>query len=80
VSVSLVTRIFWDGLVWLIEPASGIGMSGRGITLLVAVTFLYMFFYLPGRYLFLVEDYHSVLTWIQVWLAMLPVVWLVIFG
>ncbi len=80
VSVSLVTRIFWDGLIWLIEPASGIGMSGQGITLLVAVTFLYMFFYLPGRYLFLVEDYHSVLTWIQVWLAMLPVVWLVIFG
>ncbi len=80
VSASLVTRIFWDGLVGLIEPASGIGMSGQGIVLLAALSFLYIFFYLPGRYLFLVEDYQSVLTWIQVWIAMLPVAWLVIFG
>lgn len=80
VSVSLVTRIFWDGLVGLVEPATGIGMSGQGIVLLVAMSFLFVFFYLPGRYLFLVEDYQSVLTWIQVWVAMLPVVWLVIIG
>lgn len=80
VSVSLVTRIFWDGLVGLIEPSRGIGISGQGIVLLVAVSFLYVFFYLPGRYLFLVEDYQSVLTWVQVGIVMLPVVWLVIIG
>jgi hypothetical protein len=80
VSVSLVTRIFWDGLVVLIEPASGIGLGGEGIILLVAVFILYVFFYLPGRYLFLVEDYQYALTWLQVFAAMLPVVWLVIIG
>ncbi len=80
VSVSLVTRIFWDGLVALIEPAGGIGISGQGIMLLVAVSFLYVFFYLPSRYLFLVEDYQSVLTWVQVGIVMVPVVRLVIIG
>jgi hypothetical protein len=80
VSVSLVTRIFWDGLVNLVEPARGIGMNGHGILLLVAVSLLYTFFYLPGRYLFLVEDYRSVTTWLQVWAAMLPVAWMVVIG
>jgi len=80
VSVSLVTRIFWDSLMALIEPASGIGMSAQGIMLLVAVSFLYAFFYLPSRYLFLVEDYQSTLTWVQVGIVMLPVMWLVTIG
>ena len=80
VSVILVTRIFWDGLVELVEPASGMGLSGQGIVLLVALSFLYVFFYLPSRYLFLVEDYRSLLTWIQVGMAIMPVVWLVIVG
>jgi hypothetical protein len=80
VSISLVTRIFWDGLLVLIEPASGIGLSVEGLVLLVAVSFLYLVFYLPGRYLYLVEDYHSVLTWAQVSAVMLPVIWLVLVG
>ncbi len=80
VSVSLVTRIFWDGLVALIEPASGIGISGDGLMLLGAMAFLFVVFYLPGRYLFLVEDYHSRRTWVQVGLAILPVLWLVMVG
>jgi hypothetical protein len=79
-SVSLVTRIFWDGLIGLVESARGIGINPRGILLLVAVSFLYIIFYLPSRYLFLVEDYRSELTWIRVALVMSPVVWLVIVG
>lgn len=80
VSVSVVTRIFWDGLVLLVEPAAGVGISAQGIALLLALSFLYVFFYLPGRYLFLVEDARSPLTWLQMWAAMLPVVWLVVAG
>ncbi len=80
ISVSLVTRIFWAGLVALIEPARGIGINGRGIVLLIAVFFLYLFFYLPSRYLFLLEDCRSARTWVQVGIAMLPVVGLVIIG
>ena len=80
VSVSLVTRIFWDGLVALIEPARGMGLSGGGVVLLVAVSMLYLCFYLPSRYLFLVEDYQSALTWVQVCAEVLPVVRLVIIG
>ncbi len=77
VSVSLVTRIFWDGLVEMIEPSRGVGLSSLGIVLLVAMSLLYLFFYLPSRYLFLVEDYRSRWTWAQVFIAMLPVIWLV---
>jgi hypothetical protein len=80
VSVSIATRLFWDGLVMLIQPSSGIGVSGEGVLLLVAMSLLYVFFYLPSRYLFLVEDYQSALTWVQVGVAMLPVVWLVVIG
>ena len=43
-SVTIVTRVFWDGLVDLIEPSNGIGMSGQGIVLLIAVSLLYTFF------------------------------------
>jgi hypothetical protein len=80
VSVGIVTRTFWDSLITLIEPSSGTGISGKAIVLLVAMSILYMFFYLPSRYLFLVEDYQQVLTWLQIRAAMLPVVWLVIIG
>jgi hypothetical protein len=80
VSVSVLTRIYWDGLTALIEPSRGAGLGEKGIVLLVAMFLLYIFFYLPGRYLFLVEDYRSGWTWVQAFGAMLPVVWLVIVG
>lgn len=80
ISVSLVTRIFWDGLVELIEPSRGAGLSSKGVVLLVAMSILYLFFYLPSRYLFLVEDYRSRWTWVQVFMAMVPVIWIVTVG
>lgn len=80
ISVSLVTRIFWDGLVEIIEPSRGIGLNSTGLVLMVAMSILYLFFYLPSRYLFLVEDYRSGWTWIQISVAMLPVIWLVVVG
>ena len=80
VSVSIVTRTFWDGLIAMMEPSRGIGLGALGIVLLAAMFLLFVFFYLPGRYLFLVEDYDSPLTWVQVLIAMLPIVWLVIIG
>lgn len=80
VSVTIVTRTFWDSLVLMIEPSRGIGFSVLGIVLIVAVFLLFVFLYLPSRYLFLVEDYDSLLTWVQVFVAMLPVIWLVIVG
>jgi len=80
VSVSVLTRIYWDGLTALIEPSRGAGLGGNGLVLLIAMSLLYIFFYLPGRYLFLVEDYRSGWTWVQAFGAMLPVVWLVIIG
>jgi hypothetical protein len=78
-SVGLVTAIFWDGPGRLIEPATGIS-AGRDILLLGTAFLLYGVFYLPCRYLFLVEDHRSVLTWVRVSVAMLPAVWLVIVG
>jgi len=80
VSISLVTRIFWDSLVEMIEPSRGTGLSSKGVVLLIAMSLLYLFFYLPSRYLFLVEDYRSRWTWVQVFMAMLPVIWLLIVG
>lgn len=80
ISVSVLTRIYWDGLTALIEPSRGAGLGENGIVLLIAMFLLYIFFYLPGRYLFLVEDYRSGWTWVQAFGAMLPVVWLVMIG
>lgn len=79
-SVILVTRFFWDGLLLMAEPAAGSGFSGSGLLLLAALSLLFVFFYLPCRYLFLVEDYRSPLTWLQLWTAMLPAAWLVFAG
>jgi len=80
VSVGLVTRIFWDSLVALNEPSRGIGLSSLSIVLVIAMSLLFAFFYLPSRYLFLVEDYRSGWTWVQVGAAMLPVVWMLFMG
>jgi hypothetical protein len=60
----------------MIEPSRGIGLGGRGSVVLCGMSLLFVFFYLPGRFLFFVEDARPPLTWVQSWLAMLPVVWL----
>jgi magnesium-transporting ATPase (P-type) len=80
ISVSIVTRFFWETWYLEIEPSRGIGISLRAIVLLVSLSLLFVVFYMPSRYLFLVEDYRYVRTWVRMWVAMLPLVWLVLIG
>jgi hypothetical protein len=78
--VSIITRFFWETWYLEIEPSRGIGFSSRGIVLLVSLSLLFIVFYIPSRYLFLVEDYRYARTWVRMWVAMLPLVWLVLVG
>jgi hypothetical protein len=80
ISVAIITRVFWDSLIALIEPVGGIGFSGQGLILLAAMIVIYSFFYLPARVLFLVEDYRSVWTWVQMLAAMFPVLAVILLG
>jgi len=80
ISVSIITRFFWESWYLEIEPSRGIGISLRAIVLLVSLSLLFVVFYMPSRYLFLVEDYRYVRTWVRMWVAMLPLVWLVLIG
>ena len=80
ISVSIVTRFFWEIWYLEIEPVRGIGFSPRAIVLLVSLSLLFVVFYLPSRYLFLVEDYRYGRTWVRMWVAMLPLAWLVLIG
>jgi hypothetical protein len=80
ISVSIITRFFWDSWYLELEPSRGIGISPRGIVLLVSLSLLFVVFYIPGRYLFLVEDYRYWRTWARMWVAMLPLMWFVLVG
>lgn len=80
ISVSIITRFFWESWYLELEPSRGIGLTSRAIVLLVALSLLFVVFYLPSRYLFLVEDYRYGRTWIRMWVAMLPIAWLVLVG
>ncbi len=80
ISVSIITRFFWETWYLEIEPVRGIGISLRAIVLLVSLSLLFVVFYLPSRYLFLVEDYRYGRTWIRIWVAMLPLAWIVLVG
>jgi hypothetical protein len=80
ISVSIVTRFFWETWYLEIEPTRGIGISLRAIVLLVSLSLLFVVFYMPSRYLFLVEDYRYGKTWVWMWVAMVPLVWIVLVG
>jgi len=80
ISVSIITRFFWETWYLEIEPSRGIGFSLLGLVLLVALSLLFVVFYIPSRYLFLVEDYRYGKTWLRMWVAMLPLIWLVLIG
>lgn len=80
VSVSIITRFFWESWYLEIEPSRGIGVTPLAVVLLVALSLLFVVFYLPGRYLFLVEDYRYGRTWPRMWAAMLPIAWLILVG
>lgn len=80
-SVSIMTYFFWDVLILgLVDSARGIGFGTRGLVLLFSLSFLFVVFYLPSRYLFLVEDARYPSTWARVWLVMLPLAWRVLIG
>lgn len=80
ISVSIVTLMLWGMFAGDVGTAAGIGLNVRAVVLLWALSVLFVAFYLPARYLFLVEDYRSPSTWLQMWLAMLPVARLVLVG
>jgi magnesium-transporting ATPase (P-type) len=80
ISVSIVTRFFWELWYLEIEPSRGMGFSLMGLVLLVALSLLFVVFYIPSRYLFLVEDYRYGRTWVWMWVAMLPLAWLILIG
>jgi hypothetical protein len=80
ISVSIVTRFFWETWYLELEPSRGIGINSRSIVLIVALSLLFNVFYLPSRYLFLVEDYRYGRTWLRMWVAMLPLAWLILVG
>lgn len=80
ISVSIITSTFWGMLIGDVGTAVGIGLNLRALVLLLASSFLFVVFYLPARYLFLVEDYRSPLTWLQMWLVMAPLTRLVLVG
>ena len=80
ISVSIVTRFFWETWYLEVEPSKGMGFSLLALVLIIALSLLFVVFYLPSRYLFLVEDYRYIRTWVRMWVAMLPLIWLILIG
>jgi hypothetical protein len=79
VSVLILTRVIWDPMAALFTPPE-IGVPMR-VVLLVCGLVLFVFFYLPPRLLFLVEDGHYGRTWAQITgIALAPLLWHVFFG
>ena len=79
-SMLAMTYFFWGLMYEDIDNIRGVGLAPRGVVFLVAASLLFVVFYLPQRFLFLVEDYYSCRTWVQVWAAMLPLAYLVLIG
>lgn len=79
-SATILTRFFWDALLFESEPPSYIGFNLRAFVLIAATSALFMVFYVPARLLFLAEDYKYPITWFRLWLvAMLPMLAIVFF-
>lgn len=72
-SVLITTSLMWEGLFTDLGTGIGAGFTPRGITLALALAALFVVFYLPARYLFLVEDYRHPTTWLRLWLVLLPI-------
>lgn len=71
-SVLLTTALLWNNLFADLGATPTLGLTGRGLVLVLALAFLFVVFYLPARYLFLVEDYRHPATWLRLWVVMLP--------
>jgi hypothetical protein len=78
-SVTFLTYAFWDLLLRDLANVQGIGLEARSVILLATLSLLMLFFYLPSRYLFLVEDAASPWAWLRIWLTvMLPIGWMLL--
>jgi hypothetical protein len=73
-SVFITTALMWEGLFTDLGAGMGVGFTLRGVVLALALSALFVVFYLPARYLFLVEDYRHPATWLRLWIVMLPLV------
>jgi len=80
VSALIMTHLLWGLIASDTSGIRGAGLSGRGITYLVATSVLFMMMYLPVRYLLLIEDRHSGWMWLHAWATMLPLVGAVFIG
>lgn len=80
ISVIIITRFMWEELFTDLTNVTGIGLNGRSVVFLGALSILFVVFYLPGRYLFFIEDYRHPGTWLRLWLPMLPIAWTVLIG
>jgi hypothetical protein len=81
ISATILTRFFWDALLFESEPPTYIGFSPRAFVLIAATSALFMVFFVPVRLLFLAEDYRYPTTWLRLWLvAMLPLISIVFFS
>ncbi|MCW1966487.1 MAG: hypothetical protein KIH69_000020 [Anaerolineae bacterium] len=73
-SVTLVTALIWGRVPDLLESQIGAGLSLRTIVLLILLLVLCVTFYLPSRYLYLIEDRHSFRLWLRIFAAMSPLI------
>ena len=73
-SVTLVTAMVWGRVPDLLEAQIGAGLSLRTVMLLIFVLCLCVAFYLPSRYLYLIEDRHNLRLWLRIFAAMSPLV------
>jgi len=79
VSVLILTRMIWNPIAELFTPAD-MGVLAQMLWLLCGLM-LFVFFYLPPRLLFLVEDGHYGRTWVQIiGIALAPLLWHVLWG
>ena len=67
-------------LTWLSWQVTSFLLFQSWIRLRTCLTEQLVEFYLPDRYLFLVENYRYGRTWPPMWAAMLPIAWLILVG
>lgn len=72
-SVLITTALMWDSFFTDLGAGIGSGLTPRGFLLALSLAALFVVFYLPARYLFLVEDFRHPATWLRLWLVLLPI-------
>ncbi|HSH05660.1 MAG TPA: hypothetical protein VLL52_24300 [Anaerolineae bacterium] len=80
ISILVLTNGFWNLFYAESVSVMGSGMTARNGVLIMLLSLLFVVFYLPGRVMFLVQDYNRAGMWLRVWGAMLPLVILIVWG